>query len=85
MVKGNVKNFLIPNVTKVSDKNKEGSETNKLNKGQTSEFKEILGENLDPLKNPRDLKNLVNEKGIKSTLISPPFFGNMITAIYKKS
>lgn len=27
----------------------------------------------------------LNEKGIRSTLISPPFFGNMITAIYKKS
>ena len=45
MVKNNVKNnFLIPNVTKINDKAKE---TNKLEKGKSSEFGELVQKEID--------------------------------------
>jgi flagellar operon protein len=65
MVKGNSKNFLIPNVTKIPDKNKSSTNTNKLKEGETSEFNELLGERLEKPKALEKLKSLTNDKGIK--------------------
>ena len=64
MVKGNTRNYLIPNVTKIPDKNKT-STNNKIKEGETSEFNELLGKRLDQQKPLEELKKLTNDKGIK--------------------